>query len=172
MQIQTSLGLRQDEDTRCLWKNPWWTTQKEPPPLTEEELDPSRDICFEHIGVSPVVMGRRLLIRAPLLRKSGGMVYPELSQDKESKKFQIGMVLAVGKHAFPPSPTYGTDGSQIFCRPGDWVEYSYWEKSESVLNINAKDERLNRHQLHYVNDLHVNSVIRPRDYYIILNNRC
>ena len=158
-------------DTRCLWKKPWWNTTDVIPPLTSEELDSSRDICREQIGISPLVLGRRILLRAPLLSSEGGMIFPELSQDLQSKKVQIGFVLAVGKHAYPPSEVYGIDGHQVFCRPGDWVEYAFWEKSESILNINSSESGGDAYQLYYVNDLNINSVIQPKDYHIILGSR-
>ena len=165
-------GLMQLNDTRCLWKKPWWVSQKEPPPLTAEELDPLRDICREQIGASPLVKGRRLLLRAPILYSESGMLYPELSQDNQSKKVQLGFILVLGESAYPESDTYGRDGSQVFCRPGDWVEYAFWEKCESILNTNSVDKNGDYYQLYYVNDLHVNSVIQPKDYPIILGNRC
>lgn len=160
-------------ETRCLWFSPWWHTEKVPPVLSPEELDPKRDICREQIGASPLVMGRRLLIRAPMLEnRPDVMISTELNKDNESKKIQLGLVIAVGRHAFPPSETYGSEGWQVFCQPGDWVEYAYWEKTESILNKNSLEGDKDQLQLYYVNDLHVNSVIRPEDYPIILGNRC
>lgn len=166
------VSMNQSKDTRCLWKKPWWVSSSEAPPLTEEELDPNRDICREQIGVSPLIMGRRILLRAPILYSESGLIYPELSQDNQSKKIQLGFILSVGKHAYPPSEVYGTEGYQVFCQAGDWVEYAFWEKSESVLNNNSLQDHADCYQLYYVNDLHINSVILPEDYPIILGNRC
>jgi hypothetical protein len=157
------------EETRCLWKKPWWFSSQTPPPLTEEELNPQRDFCAEQIGVSYFLQGRRILIRSPLLSDENGVIYTEEARENDGRNSRIGLVLAKGRHCYPPSDQYGKEDYQVFCRVGDWVEYSFWEKTDSALVPNGNCE--DGPQCYLVNDLHINGVIPHKFYPALLGSR-
>lgn len=155
------------EDLRCLWKYPWWRDLDTPPPLTEEEKKENRDFCVEQIGVSPAVQGQMILIRAPI-SFGNGVELPEESRQIEQRQIRVGFVLKKGRHAYPPSETYGVDGYQNFCEEGHWVEYAFWEKTDSFLSQKIKTSEGTSLLIYYLPANQIKSVIRPCDYPIIL----
>lgn len=149
----------------CLWKNAWWFDESEPPEFSEDELG-ERDFAQEDLGVSPLVQQRFILIRGPWTIENGLKIpFDETWQDE--REMRLGRVLKLGRHIFPPSNTLGKEGHQVLCREGDWVEYMYWQRTDSC--IPKVGDVAN---VYYIQETDIISVINPKDYPIFLREYC
>ena len=155
------------EDLRCLWMNPWWLETDTPPELTDEEKKEDRDFCREQIGVSPEVQGQIILLRSGI-SYGNGVELPQETIQIEQRQVRLGFVLKKGRHAYPPSETYGINGHQNFCEAGHWVEYAFWEKTDSALSEKILSEDGSTLLIYYVPANQIKSVIHPKDYPIVL----
>jgi co-chaperonin GroES (HSP10) len=99
----------------------------------------------KELGCDITVHGYRVLLKAIVFPESskGGIIYTEQHKNLEKRGYNIGRVLKMGPLAYQPMDKFG--GSP-YCKPGDWVIYSSYERDE--ININdhlcffVNDERI------------------------------
>lgn len=99
----------------------------------------------KEIGIDLNVHGYRVLLRAIKLPETtkGGIMLPEKMRNMERRAYNIGLVLKMGPQAYQPLENFG--GSP-YCKIGDWVYYSSYERDEVNINNNLcyfiNDERI------------------------------
>ncbi len=142
---------------RTPWKKSWWRENEVPQDDDYASEGENYDLCFNRIGKRPITLGRNLLIQLPILASGGAWEIGAAVNAELERTTDIGLVLQVGLHAYPEtSDTYGT---LPFVYPGDWVEYSHWEKAKAQYDGCI-----------YVKDLHITSIINPLDYHTVLRD--
>jgi co-chaperonin GroES (HSP10) len=112
-----------------------------------ECLDEGSEISLieKEIGVDIHVHGYRVLLKAITLPKEtkGGFILPEAMLNGEKHSYNIGLVLKMGDQAYQPLERFG---GSAFCKIGDWVIYSSYERDRQVINNNlcffVNDERI------------------------------
>ena len=107
----------------------------------------------QELGIDLVVHGYRILLKAVTLpeKTKGGIFLPERIRDIEKRSYNIGRVLKMGDQAYKPLERFG--GSP-YCKVGDWVYYSSYERDE--VNING-------HLCYFINDERIYATLSESD---------
>lgn len=130
--------------------------------MTEETYGtmcfPSDSLIKQEIGVDPIVHGYRILLKAIALpeKTKSGLILSETLRNMERRAYNIGLVLKMGAQAYQPLERF-PDGP--YCKVGDWVVYSSYERDE----IN-----LNNHLCYFINDERIYATLSESDLSMII----
>lgn len=107
------------------------------------------ELIEQELGTDIHVKGYRLLLKAVVLPNvtAGGIHLPDSLRSRNQRDYNIGLVLKMGDQAYKPLDKFG---GAPFCKIGDWVHYSAYERQE---------EYINDHLCYYINDERVYAVI-------------
>ena len=113
----------------------------------------SNSLIEQEIGVDPIVHGYRILLKAITLPETtkSGLMLPEKMRNIERRGYNIGLVLKMGDQAYQPLERFG---GKAYCKVGDWVIYSSYERDE----IN-----LNDHLCYFINDERIYATLSESD---------
>lgn len=113
----------------------------------------SNSLIEQEIGVDPIVHGYRILLKAITLPETtkSGLMLPEKMRNMERRGYNIGLVLKMGDQAYQPLERFG---GKAYCKVGDWVIYSSYERDE----IN-----LNDHLCYFINDERIYATLSESD---------
>lgn len=106
-----------------------------------------KNITLEEIGYPVTMLGYRILVRAPVLKRRSSLIIMEDAMQEASRKCVLGKVLAVGPTAF----TGAAQG--YWCEPGDWVIYSKIEREPLFFPIvDSEGVKTGEHVCYTFND--------------------
>jgi co-chaperonin GroES (HSP10) len=127
------------------------------PKLTSQDspFTPVGEKAFleQEIGVDLIVHGYRVLLKAITLpeKTKSGLILSEVMRNMERRAYNIGLVLKMGNQAYQPLDKFG---GAPYCKVGDWVYYSSYERDE--VNIN-------NHLCYFINDERIYATLSEAD---------
>lgn len=107
----------------------------------------------KEIGVDLDVHGYRILLKAVALPETtkAGIILSEGMRNMERRSYNIGLVLKLGNQSYLPLEKFG---GKAYCKVGDWVYYSSYERDE--VNIN-------NHLCYFINDERIYATLSEAD---------
>lgn len=111
----------------------------------------TQSLMEQEIGTDALELkGYRILLKAVVLPETtkGGIILPEAYKKLERRVYNIGLVIAMGSRCYQPLEKFG---GEPYCKVGDWVYYSSYEREEALVND---------HLCFFINDERVYSVIK------------